>query len=274
MDIDITKLIEQLQGYAVVYGLKILGALAILFIGKIVVNMLVNVTCNILKNKKIDETVVGFINSLSKSLLMIVLVLAALDVVGVQTTSMVAILGAAGLAIGLALQGSLSNFGAGVLLVIFRPIRVGDFIEAAGTMGTVEEIGIFTTNLTTPDNKVVIMPNAGITSGNIINYSIKDMRRIDFVFGVSYSADLSKVREIFEKILKECDYILEDPAYTIGVLELGDSSVNFAVRPWVKTKDYWNAYFYLTEKAKRELDLAGIEIPFPQTDIHLHKDEN
>lgn len=196
-------------------------------------------------------------------------VLAALAQLGIQTTSFIAIIGAAGLAVGLALQGSLSNFAAGVMLIIFRPFKVGDFIEAAGVSGSVEEIMIFSTKLKSPDNKQLYVPNGSIISGTITNYSAKDQRRVDLVFGCGYGDDIKKAKALLEAIVKENPLVLDDPAPTIGVLELGDSSVNFAVRPWVATPDYWDVYFQITEEVKQRFDEAGISIPFPQRDVHL-----
>jgi len=194
-----------------------------------------------------------------------------LNQIGIQTASLIAIVGAAGLAIGLALQGSLSNFAAGFLMIIFRPFKQGDYVAGAGTEGTIEEIHIFTTQLKTPDNKKVIIPNAKLMGDNIINYSAEDKRRVDLVIGVSYSDDLQKVRKVLEDVLSKNNQVLEDPAPTIGVLELGDNSVNFAVRPWVKTEEYWDVFFALTENIKKRFDAEAISIPFPQRDVHLYQ---
>lgn len=200
-------------------------------------------------------------------------IIAALGKLGMQTASFVAMIGAAGLAIGLALQGALTNFASGVLMIIFKPIKVGDFIDAAGAMGVVNEIGIFTTILKSLDNKVIIVPNGKLTKDNIINFTTENQRRIDIVAGVSYNDDLDKVRKVLESILSEDDRILKDPAPTIGVLELADSSVNFAVRPWVNTPDYWDVFFALQEKIKKRFDAENISIPFPQQDVHIHNTE-
>jgi len=189
----------------------------------------------------------------------------------VQTTSFVAVVGAAGLTIGLALQGSLANFAAGILMIIFKPFKVGDYIEGGGVDGIVEEIGIFTTELKTFDNKKIIVPNAKLTSDNIINYTAREIRRVDIVASVSYSDDLDKVRKVLEDILAADEHVLKEPAPKIAVLELADSSVNFAVRPWVKTSDYWDVFFATQESIKKQFDAAGISIPFPQQDVHLYK---
>jgi small conductance mechanosensitive channel len=192
---------------------------------------------------------------------------------GIPTASFVAVVGAAGLAVGFALQGSLANFAAGVLLVLFKPIRVGDYVEAGGVSGTVEEIQIFATKLKSPDNKAIIVPNGKVMGDNIINYTMKETRRVDLVAGVSYSDDLNKTQKVIEEILAADSRVLKDPAPTVAVLELADSSVNFAVRPWVKTAEYWDLYFDLQKAIKERFDAEGISIPFPQRDVHLYKHE-
>jgi small conductance mechanosensitive channel len=264
------QIVLKLQEWIALYGLKVVAAIAILVIGTFAAKIIRSILRRILQKSKVDETLVSFITSLSYVALMAFIIIAAVQKLGVQTTSFVAVLGAAGLAIGLALQGSLSNFAAGVLMIIFKPFKIGDFIEAGGTAGTVEEIGIFTTELKTPDNKKVIIPNAKITSDNIVNYTVKGTRRMDLVAGVGYSSDLDKVRKVLEEILAEEERFLKDPAPKIGVLELADSSVNFVFRPWVKTDDYWDTLFDTQEKIKKRFDAAGIEIPFPQRDVHIY----
>ena len=216
---------------------------------------------------------VSFVASVAYIALMAFIVIAALGQLGIQTASFVAVLGAAGLAVGLAFQGSLANLAAGMLMIIFKPFKLGDFIEAGGASGIVENISIFTTELKSPDNKKVIVPNARITGDNIINYTAKDQRRMDIVACVSYSDDLDKVRKTLDQILAEDERILRDPPPTIGVLELADSSVNFAVRPWVKTEDYWDVMSATQEKSKKRFDAEGISIPFPQQDMHVYKTE-
>jgi small conductance mechanosensitive channel len=198
-------------------------------------------------------------------------IIAALGRLGVNTSSFVAVIAAAGLAIGFALQGSLANFAAGVMLIFFRPFKVGDYVEAGGVSGTVEEVQIFMTALKTPDNKAVVVPNSSITGGNIVNYSAKPIRRVDLVMGIGYGDDIKRAKQVLEQVVSEDDRVLDDPAPTIAVLELADSSVNFAVRPWVRTPDYWSVYFDLTERIKLEFDARGISIPFPQRDVHLHE---
>ncbi len=224
----------------------------------------------VMTKNNVDPILVSFVGDLTYFALLAFVVIAAINQLGVQTTSFIAIIGAAGLAIGLALQGSLANFAAGFLLMLFRPFKVGDYIEGAGVAGAVEEIQVFTTQLKSPDNKKIIIPNAKLTGDNIINYSANETRRIDLVIGVGYADDLAKVKEVLEDVLSKDDRILKDPAPTIAVGELADSSVNFVVRPWVKTADYWDVYFDTTESVKKRFDADGISIPFPQRDVHMH----
>jgi small conductance mechanosensitive channel len=266
------NIIMKLQEFGTLYGLKIVAAVLILIVGRLIASGVRKMLRNILQRNKVDETLVGFVTGLGYVVLMAFVIIAAINKLGIQTTSFIAILGAAGLAIALALQGSLANFAAGVLMLIFKPFKVGDFIEGGGVSGVVEEIGIFTTELKSPDNKKIIVPNAKMTGDNIINYTAKDCRRVDIVAGVSYGDDLDKVRNVLENILSSDDRILKDPAPTIGVLELANSSVNFVVRPWVKTADYWDVFFATQESIKKRFDAEGISIPFPQQDVHLYKD--
>lgn len=269
MDISVS----QLQEIAITYGVKILLALVIFLVGKWLARMLVNAVKRGMNRAKVDETLVGFIGNIAYAVLMIFVVLAALNQIGVETTSFIAILGAAGLAVGLALQGSLSNFAAGVMMIIFRPFKVGDFIEAGGTSGVVEEINIFTTRLRTGDNKTMFVPNGNIMGGNITNVSAKPTRRVDMTFGIGYGDDIKKAKEVLADILAKDTRVLADPKPLIAVAELADSSVNFAVRPWVNSGDYWGVFFDTHEQVKLRFDAEGISIPFPQTDIHLIKDE-
>ncbi len=264
---------HQLLGLLAKYGLKIIAAIAVLIIGRIVAGLVKALIVKMMRKSKQDETLISFVSSLSYVALMAFVIIAALGQLGIQTASFVAIIGAAGLAIGLALQGSLANFASGVLMIIFKPIKVGDYIEGGGVAGTVQEIQIFNTILVTPDNKLVIVPNAQMTGGNIINYSSQGTRRVDMTAGIGYGDDIDKARSILKDILDADDRILKDPAYTIAVSELADSSVNFVVRPWVKTADYWDVKFTLTETIKKKFDENGISIPFPQQDVHLYKHE-
>jgi len=253
------------------YLLNLAIAVAILVIGRMVAGGIRSVVKKVMGVRKVDSTIVGFAAGLVYAVIMVGVVLAALQRLGIQTTSFVAIIGAAGLAIGLALQGSLANFAAGFMLILFKPIRVGDFVEAAGTAGIVEEIGIFTTLMRTGDNRVIIIPNNSITSGNIVNFSARDTRRVDLVVGVSYKDDLRGVKKLLLEILAEDGRVLKDPAPTVGVVELADSSVNFCVRPWVKSSDYWDVTFDLNLNIKERLASAGYSIPYPQRDVHLHQ---
>lgn len=265
------QVIAKLQEWIALYGLKVVAAIIILLVGWIAARAIRSILRRMLTKMHVDGALVSFASSLTYAGLMTFVVLAALGQLGVQTTSLIAVIGAAGLAVGLALQGSLSNFAAGVLMIIFKPFKVGDFIEGAGVAGVVEEIGIFTMELKSPDNKKVIVPNAKMLGDNIVNYTAKEIRRIDIVAGVSYGDDLDKVKRVLAEILAKDDRILKDPAPTIGVLELADSSVNFAVRPWVKTSDYWDVFFATQESIKKQFDAEGISIPFPQQDVHFHK---
>ena len=265
------QIIVKLQEWIALYGLKLVAAILILIIGRFAAKGIRVLIRRALQKSRIDDTLVSFVSSLCYVGIMAFVIIAALGQIGVQTASFVAVLAAAGLAVGLALQGSLSNFAAGVLMILFKPFKVGDFIEGGSVTGVVEEIGIFTTELKSPDNKKIIVPNAKMTSDNIVNYTAKDIRRVDIVAGVSYGDDIDKVRKVLEEVLAKDDRILKDPAPTIGVLALADSSVNFAVRPWVKTTDYWDVFFATQENIKKQFDAAGICIPFPQQDVHLHR---
>lgn len=266
--------IDVLTQYASLYGLKLLGALAIFFIGKWAVRMGSNLCKKLMEKANVDKTLVSFGGNIVYALGLTFVVIAAIGQLGVQTTSLAAIIAAAGLAIGLALQGSLSNLAAGVMIILFRPFRVGNYVEAAGTAGTVHDLNIFTTTLKTPDNKIIIVPNSKITDGNITNYSAQNQRRVDMVFGIGYGDDIKKAKEILHAIADADERILKDPEVQIAVSELGESSVNFVMRPWVKSGDFWDVKFDVTEKVKMEFDKNGISIPFPQRDVHVHADEN
>ena len=267
-----TEILTKIDDWIVLYGMKILAAILILIIGRFVALGLRSLVKRMLNKANVEPTLAAFITRLTYIALMTFVIIAALGKLGVQTASFVAVIGAATLAIGLALQGSLANFAAGVLMIIFNPFKVGNFIQAAGTAGIVEAIGIFTTEMRTPDNKKVIVPNAKVMGDTITNFSAKDTRRLDLVAGVSYGDDLDKVRKTLERIIAEEERILKDPAPTIGVLELADNSVNFAVRPWVKTPEYWDVHFALQEKIKKTFDAEGISIPFPQRDVHMYQE--
>jgi len=259
------------QNLVQTYGPKLLAGLAVLIIGWIVARILCGILRRVMARAKVDATLAGFTGNMVYMTLLTLVVISAISAAGFPSTSFVAVIGAAGVAIGLALQGSLANFAAGVMLILFRPFKAGDFIEAGGATGTVEEVHVFATTLKTPDNKRIIVPNAGITGGNITNFSAKEIRRVDLVFGIGYGDDLQRAKDVLVEILRKDECVLADPAPVIAVLELADSSVNLAVRPWVKTADYWDVYFEVTEKVKREFDAQGVSIPFPQRDIHIHQ---
>lgn len=258
-----------LNQYIIPWSINIAMAIAIFIVGRIVVKILVSLIRKLLLKSKMDAMLVQFVASIIQAILVLFVVIAALDQLGVDTTSLIALLGAAGLAVGLALQNSLSNFAAGVMLIVFRPFKAGDFVEVAGISGVVETINIFSSTLRTGDNKEVIIPNGSIYGGNIINYSARDTRRIDMVFGIGYDDDIKKTKVLLEKIISEDERILPEPEPVIALSELADSSVNFVVRPWVKTSDYWAVLWDTTEKVKLEFDAAGISIPYPQMDVHL-----
>ena len=267
---NLGKYADQAVEYISLYGLNILAAIAIFIIGKIVARSITKLVQKAMSKNKVDQTLVSFIGNIVYGLLLTFVVIASLNKLGIETTSLAAIIAAAGLAIGLALQGSLSNLAAGVMIILFRPLKIGDFVEAGGVSGVVEDISIFTTRMKTGDNKVIIVPNSSVTGGAITNYSMNDTRRVDLVFGCGYDDDIKKVKEVLNRIVNEDERILKDPAPTIAVSELADSSVNFVVRPWVATGDYWGVKFDLTEKVKLEFDKEGIAIPYPQQDVHMH----
>ena len=260
--------------FIIQYGIQILIALAIFIIGKKVANILQGFLIKTLEKSNTDETLTSFLGNVSYGLMLVVVVLAALSRLGVDTTSFIAILGAAGLAIGLAFSSALSNIGAGVMIIFFKPFKIGDFIEAGGTVGVVEDINVFNTILKTGDNKVIIAGNSNMISGNITNYSVKDTRRVDFVFGIGYDDDLKLAKQTLEEIVSADERVLQDPAPFVAVKELADSSVNFVVRAWVKSGDYWGVNFDTIEKVKLTFDEKGISIPYPQMDVHTDKIEN
>ena len=253
------------------YAVNMAAALVTLLVGYIAANIISSAVVKMMQARKLDTTITHFVGSILKYTILVFVVIAALGRVGVQTASFIAIIGAAGLAIGLALQGSLSNFAAGFLLIIFRPIKAGEFIEVAGTAGVVQSVQLFTTTLTSGDNKMVVVPNAAILNGTIVNYSRMDTRRVDMTFGIGYGSDLRKAKQILERLVNEEPRILKDPAATIAVAALADSSVNIVVRPWVKTADYWGVWFDFHEKVKLTFDAEGVEIPFPQMVMNMQK---
>jgi len=259
--------------YIIPWGISIFIAILVYIIGKIIVSVLVNVLGKVMARSEYDDMLINFVKAIATAVLMLFVIIAALDQLGVDTTSLAAILAAAGLAIGLSLQGSLQNFAAGVMLLVFKPFKTGDFVDAGGDSGVIKSISIFTTVMTTPDNKEIIIPNGAIYSGNITNYSAKDTRRIDMVVGIGYDSDLRKAKAILNEMVATDERILKDPAPTVAVAELADSSVNFVVRPWVASADYWGVKFDFNEAVKLRFDAEGITIPFPQMDVHVHKND-
>ncbi|WP_047548147.1 mechanosensitive ion channel family protein [Psychroserpens sp. Hel_I_66] len=261
------------KGYEIIvdFGPKVLAALAIWIVGAWIVKIIVNGMRKAMNKQEFDPSLQKFLLNLTGWILKIVLIIVVLGTVGVETTSFAAVIAAAGLAIGLALQGSLANFAGGVLLMIFKPIKIGDFIEAQGQSGTVKEIEIFTTKLTTPDNKEVIIPNGSLSNGNIVNYSTEDLRRVDITFGVGYDSNIKQTKDVILGVIKSNEFTLEEPAPAINVSELADSSINFFTRVWVKKEDYWAVKFDLIERTKEAFDAAGIEIPYPHQ-VEIHKE--
>lgn len=268
---DVNQILEKVWELVTIYGLKVIAAIVILIVGRWVAKLISNMIRKMMRKAEIDKTLRSFVANMAYIALLAFVVLAALSQLGIQTTSFIAVLGAAGLAIGLALQGSLANFAAGFLMIIFRPFSVGDYIEGAGTAGTVEEIAIFTTTLVTPDNKIVIIPNASMTSDNITNWTTKGTRRVDMVMGIGYDDDIDTAKKILAKVLEDDPRILKDPAPQIAMLELADSSVNFVVRPWVIASNYWSVYMDTHEAVKKAFDANNISIPYPQRDVHVYR---
>lgn len=265
--------VDMIQEFVLNNGMRVLFAIVILIVGALIAKMIKGIVSRVMTKRNVDPIIVSFIANFTYILLMVFVVLAALGKVGVTTTSFVAVIGAAGLAIGLALQGALSNFAAGFLMIIFRPFKKGDYVQAGGAEGSVDEIQVFTTIINTIDNRRVIVPNSKVMGDNITNYTANGIRRVDLVFGVSYSDSISKVKAVLERIASEDERILEDPAAQVMLTELGDSSVNFTMRVWLKVEDYWPFSFDTTEKVKIEFDKEGISIPFPQRDVHLFNEK-
>ena len=260
---------DVLMGYAIEYGTAIIGSLLIFFIGKLVAKAITSFARKVMEKRNVDPTITSFLANIIYGVLFTMVIIAAIGTLGIETTSIAAVIAAAGLAIGMALQGSLSNFAAGVMIIAFRPFKVGDYVEAAGIAGTVEEVNIFTTYMKTPDNKEIIVPNGSIISDSITNYSAKPTRRVDLVIGVGYDDDLKKVKQVLTEIVAADSRVLNEPETLIAVSNLGESSVDFVVRPWVESADYWPVKFDLLEAIKLRLDAEGISIPFPQRDLHV-----
>ncbi len=263
--------IAELKRILFLYAPKVVSALIILIIGLWIIKVLTKTANKLMAKRNLDVSLRGFLSSLIGWALKIFLFVTVAGQLGVETTSFAAVIAAAGLAIGMALQGSLSNFAGGALIMIFRPFKIGDYIEAQGEQGVVKDIQIFTTKINTIDNKEVILPNGALSNGNITNYSSEENRRVDLTFGVSYDADIKQTKDVLLKVINNTPYTLKAPEPAVMVGELADSSVNFITRTWVKSADYWNAYFYITENMKIELDKAGIEIPYPHA-VEIQKE--
>lgn len=271
MDQELIKMAEEFAPTAISFGISLIVALLIFIVGKWLARRISGLVVAAMDKKGVDPTVKQFVGNLTNALLMAMVLVVVLSQLGVETASLIAVLGAAGLAVGLALQGSLSNFASGVLLIVLRPCRVGDYVEAGGCAGTISQIDILATTMVTPDNKVITVPNSCIMGSPIVNYSAMDTRRVDLTLGVSYDADLAQTKQLLLDLLAADQRILKDPGVTVEVVELADSSVNFVVRPWVKKEDYWGVYFDLQREMKLSMDKNGISIPFPQMDLHVEK---
>lgn len=273
VSLDVNKYYDLAIQYGAEYGLKIIGAIIIFYVGKMVANGLRTLIEKALKHQNVEVTLIEFAGSAIYYGLMAVVLLTAISNIGIQTTSFMAILGAAGLAIGLALKDTLSNIGSAVVILVFRPFKVGDYINAGGAEGTVDRISLFTTTISPVDNRMIIVPNSAITAGNITNFSSKAVRRVDHAVGIGYGEDIKKAKEVMYGVIEKSKHTISDPEPLVAVTDLGDSSVNFTVRAWVNSADYWTAYFEIIEEVKYALDEAGISIPFPQMDVHMDKGE-
>ena len=271
MEFNLEEIMAEAPTLVMTYGLKLIMAIVVYIIGKWLATLIADGLEKGMSAKKVDATVARFTRNIAYYALFTMVIVAALGQLGVQTASFVAIIGAAGLAVGFALQGSLANFAAGVLLILFRPFKTGDFVEAGGASGVVKEISIFSTILTTGDNKVVVIANNAVMGGNITNYSAMPTRRVDMVVGIGYGADLALAKKTLQELADADERVLKDPGLTIAVSELADSSVNFVFRPWVNSSDYWGVFWDMNERIKLRFDELGIEIPFPQMDVHLDK---
>jgi small conductance mechanosensitive channel len=274
MDFFSVEYLEHLRDvYLVPFGINLLIAILVFYIGRTVARLIIRVLDRIATRSNVDESLRKFLLDLAYGLLMAIVVIAALERLGVKTTAAIAILGALGLAIGFALQGSLGNFASGVLIITFKPYKIGDLVEIAGHTGVVDDIKVFNTVLRSPDNIQILVPNGQVTGGTIKNMSTRGIRRVDMVFGIGYDDDIKKAKEMIEKVLSEDSRILAEPTYQVAVSNLGDSSVDLVVRPWVKVEDYWGVKFHTLERLKLEADAAGISIPFPQRDVHLFEEK-
>lgn len=262
---------EEIMNFVITYGSKLLVALLVLIIGLWIVKIVVGVLGKVLNKSQVDTSLKGFLKSLVSILLKVMVYITALGMLGVEMTSFIAILGAAGLAVGMALSGTLQNFAGGVLILFFKPFKVGDVISAQGYTGAVKEIQIFVTILTTPDNKTVIIPNGPLSTSSLVNFSTQPTRRVDWTFGIGYGDDVDKAYTVLKRLLAADERIMTDPEPFIAVSELADSSVNFTVRAWVNAADYWGVFFKMNEEVYKTFDKEGLNIPFPQTDVHFYQ---
>ena len=267
-NIDTAVLLE----YAITYGTKLLAAIATLVIGLWIAAIIVRVVKRVFERSNVDPSLRGFLGSMISILLKVLVYITALGVLGVEMTSFIAILGAAGLAVGLALSGTLQNFAGGVMILLFKPFKVGDVIDAQGYLGSVKEIQIFVTILTTPDNKTIIIPNGPLSTDSLVNFSTQETRRVDWTFGIAYGDDLDKAYAVLDRLIAADERILKDPEPFRALTELADSSVNIVVRCWVNASDYWGVYFKMNEEVYKTFDKEGLSIPFPQTDVHLYRE--
>ena len=264
-----SKYLDIALEYMQIYGMKVLGAVVVLVIGLWVIKWAVKAIDAVMTRSNIDDSLRPFLRSLVGTMLKALLGISVLGMLGIEMTSFIALLGAAGLAVGMALSGTLQNFAGGVMILIFKPFKIGDFIDAQGHMGVVKEIQIFVTILTTPDNKTIIIPNGGLSNGSMINFSTQENRRVDWSFGIGYGDDLDKAKDIIQKLIDADSRILKDPASMIVLGELADSSVNITVRAWAKAADYWGIFFDMNENVYHAFNNGGINIPFPQMDVHV-----
>ena len=271
---SINEIINQLTVKALEYGPKLIGAVIVWVIGNWIIKAFVKGFDRMLDKRKTDESLKPILRGIVATFLKVMLIISVLGMFGIEMTSFIAILGAAGLAVGLALSGTLQNFAGGVMIILFKPFKAGDLIEAQGYLGSVSEIQIFSTILKTPDNKTIIIPNGGLSTSSLINYSTEPSRRVDWTFGIGYGDDINKTKKVIKELCDQDIRILEDPELFIAVSELADSSVNFTVRAWVKSSDYWDVFFNINEKVYNSFNQEGLNIPYPQMDIHLHKKEN
>jgi len=265
------KYIEKIINLGIDYGPKLIGAILVLLLGLWIIKLITKTVAKLMKKRNVDPSLASFIRSMTNILLKVLLVISVMGMVGIEMTSFIAILGAAGLAVGMALSGTLQNFAGGVMILIFKPFKVGDYIEAQGYAGTVHEIQLFNTLLKTVDNKIVIIPNGGLSTSSMINYSAEPLRRVDWTFGIGYGDDIDKAKAVIFKLIEADKRILKDPEPFAAVSELADSSVNFAVRVWVKGEDYWGVFFTMNETVYKTFSVENLNIPFPQMDVHVHQ---